>query len=87
MTGSLSVRGEVLPVGGVTRKVEAAVRAGIKTVIVPRTNLKDIILSNDMKNRITIKPVDQLVDVLQSALLWRGKSRLLQKIKKASKEL
>ncbi|MCK5630474.1 MAG: ATP-dependent protease LonB, partial [Nanoarchaeota archaeon] len=41
MTGSLSVRGEVLPVGGVSSKVEAAIEAGIKTVIVPKSNLKD----------------------------------------------
>jgi len=44
MTGSLSVRGEVLPVGGVTSKVEAAIEAGMKNVIIPKSNLKDIIV-------------------------------------------
>src|SRR3989338_3246400 len=45
MTGSLSVRGEVLAIGGVTPKIEAAIEAGIKKVIIPQTNLKDVVLS------------------------------------------
>src|SRR3989344_4315721 len=47
MTGSLSVRGDVLAVGGVTYKVEAAINAGIKRVIVPKTNQDDIIISKE----------------------------------------
>src|SRR3990170_2293767 len=42
MTGSLSVRGQVLPVGGVTAKIEAAAEMGIKKVIIPRANLRDV---------------------------------------------
>ncbi|MFL2970168.1 MAG: ATP-dependent protease LonB, partial [Candidatus Poseidoniaceae archaeon] len=44
MTGSLSVRGEVLPIGGVTAKIEAAARSGIKTVVIPRANMQDVLL-------------------------------------------
>ena len=44
MTGSLSVRGEVLPIGGVTAKIESAAKSGIKTVIIPRANAQDVLL-------------------------------------------
>lgn len=80
MTGSLSVRGEVLPVGGVTAKVEAAIEAGIKKVIVPRTNLKDIIISKEKLGRIEIIPVDTIEEVLKIALDWTGKQGVLKKI-------
>ncbi len=80
MTGSLSVRGEVLPVGGVTAKVEAAIEAGIKKVIVPKVNLKDIIISKDKLNKIDIIPVDTIEEVLKIALDWTGKQGILRKI-------
>ncbi len=85
MTGSLSIRGEVLPIGGVTSKVEAAIQAGVETVIVPRTNLKDIILDEQDKERITIKPVDNIAEVLAEALDWSGKKALLKKLTDAYK--
>jgi Lon-like ATP-dependent protease len=68
MTGSLSVRGEVLPVGGVTSKVEAAISEGIKTVIVPAKNLNDIYLGKDNMKKIKIIPVRTLAEVLEHAL-------------------
>ena len=46
MTGSLSVRGDVLPIGGVTYKIEAAAKAGIKRVIIPRSNLDDVLIED-----------------------------------------
>ncbi|MFH0868965.1 MAG: ATP-dependent protease LonB [archaeon] len=82
MTGSLSVRGEVLPVGGVTQKVEAAVEAGLKQVIVPESNLQDIVLSNGAHKKIKIIPARNIGEVLQHALVWRGKQALLRKVKK-----
>lgn len=85
MTGSLSVRGDVLPVGGVTSKVEAAVQAGIKTVIVPQNNMKDIILDAATKKKIKLVPVERIEDVLELVLDWKGKKRLLASIKKAAK--
>jgi ATP-dependent Lon protease len=84
MTGSLSVRGEVLPIGGVSSKVEAAVQAGIKFVIVPKSNMKDIILDKDVADKITIIPVERIEDVLARALDWTGKQAILKKIQQAA---
>lgn len=68
MTGSLSVRGNVLPVGGVTAKVEAAIETGLKKVIVPESNMGDIILDESHKDKIEIIPVSTIMEVLQYAL-------------------
>jgi Lon-like ATP-dependent protease len=68
MTGSLSVRGEVLPVGGVTSKVEAAISAGIKSVILPASNLDDVSISKDKMKGIKLIPVKTLADVLKNSL-------------------
>ena len=83
MTGSLSVRGEVLPVGGVTSKVSAAVKAGFSEVIVPKSNLQDIVLSKEELSKIKILPVATLVDVLGIALENnKDKKRLIIQLKK-----
>ncbi|MBI2106796.1 ATP-dependent protease LonB [Candidatus Woesearchaeota archaeon] len=80
MTGSLSVRGEVLAIGGVTPKIEAAIEAGIKKVIIPQTNLKDVVLSPESKKKIEIIPVNTIQEVLKYALDWSGKKDLLKKL-------
>jgi Lon-like ATP-dependent protease len=67
MTGSLSVRGEVLPVGGVSAKVEAAIEAGLKRVLIPHANLNDVVLSKNKQNKIKIIPVKTIDDVLKNA--------------------
>ncbi|MEM2138000.1 MAG: ATP-dependent protease LonB [Candidatus Anstonellaceae archaeon] len=77
MTGSLSVRGEVLPVGGVTAKTEAAIEAGIRNVIVPRSNLEDVYLTNGLKKKVKIIPVSNFVDVLKEALVDSPKKKKL----------
>jgi Lon-like ATP-dependent protease len=82
MTGSLSVRGDVLPIGGVTAKVEAAIEAGIKNVIVPQSNLKDIIIDKKQLNKVKIIPVERIEEVLKHALVWKGKEAILKKISK-----
>ncbi|MBT4540456.1 ATP-dependent protease LonB [Candidatus Woesearchaeota archaeon] len=82
MTGSLSVRGDVLPIGGLSAKVEAAVDAGIENVIVPKSNLRDIVLSSDKLNKIRIIPVTKLSEVLKEVLDWKGKEKILKKILK-----
>ena len=69
MTGSLSVRGQVLPVGGVTAKIEAAAESGIKRVIIPRSNLGDVVIEDRYRSMIEIVPVDTLGDVLENALI------------------
>ena len=81
MTGSLSVRGEVLAVGGVTAKVEAAIEAGIKNVIIPKTNEKDLFLSKEQKTKINIIPVDTIEEVLKKALDWSKHQNLVKKLK------
>jgi len=80
MTGSLSVRGEVLPIGGVSSKVEAAIDAGIKTVIVPKTNLQDIVIDKDKIDKIKIIPVETIEEVLELVLDWKGKESIFHKI-------
>jgi Lon-like ATP-dependent protease len=69
MTGSLSVRGEVLPIGGVTAKIEAAAKCGIKRVIIPRANMKDVLIDDEFVDQIEVIPVDTLDEVLASALV------------------
>lgn len=83
MTGSLSVRGEVLPVGGVTQKVEAAVESGIKRVLIPKSNEEDLVLSDEMRKKVRIMPVSNISQVLKEALSPDVKTRaLLSKIEK-----
>ncbi|WP_048147345.1 ATP-dependent protease LonB [Pyrococcus abyssi] len=79
MTGSLSVRGEVLPVGGVTPKIEAAIEAGIKKVIIPKANEKDVFLSPDKREKIEIIPVERIDEVLEVALVESEKKKELIK--------
>lgn len=83
MTGSLSVRGEVLAIGGVTPKIEAAIEAGIKNVIIPKANEKDVILPKEELNKINIIPVKNIKEVLENALVWNSKNKdILEKIKR-----
>ncbi len=81
MTGSISIRGTVLPVGGVTAKIEAAAEAGIKKVLVPEANLNDVLIEDKYKGKIEIIPVETLSDVLENALVGEGKEELLRKLK------
>ncbi|HUT00744.1 MAG TPA: ATP-dependent protease LonB [Candidatus Thermoplasmatota archaeon] len=81
MTGSISIRGTVLPIGGVTAKIEAAAEAGIKTVLIPKANLNDVLIEDKYKKIIEIIPVETLTDVLQTALVGNGKEELLRKLK------
>jgi Lon-like ATP-dependent protease len=82
MTGSLSVRGDVLPVGGVTYKIEAAAKAGIKTVLIPRMNLGDVLIEERFKSMVTIIPVDNIEDVLKIALVPENTDGFLTKLRK-----
>jgi lon-related putative ATP-dependent protease len=82
MTGSLSVRGDVLPVGGVTYKIEAAAKAGIKTVLIPRSNIDDVMIEERFKDKITIIPVDHIEDVLKEALVPENSEGFLTKLRK-----
>ena len=68
MTGSLSVRGAVLPVGGVTAKVKAAIDAGMKYVIIPASNKEDVYLSKEEAGKVRLIYAKNIADVLQYAL-------------------
>ena len=77
MTGSLSVRGEVLPIGGVTAKIEAAARSGIKTIVVPRANMQDVLLDEKYEKMVEVIPVDTLDEVMEIALIKHAEKESL----------
>lgn len=69
MTGEITLRGEVLPIGGLKEKLLAAHRGGIKTVLIPLQNVKDLTdIPENIKNKLDIHPVKWIDDVLALAL-------------------
>lgn len=69
MTGEVTLRGLVLPIGGLKEKSIAALRAGIKTIIIPKLNEKDIPeLPDEVRERVRIVPVETVDQVLAEAL-------------------
>ncbi|MEK6981403.1 MAG: ATP-dependent protease LonB [Candidatus Micrarchaeota archaeon] len=68
MTGSLDVRGNVLPIGGVNAKIDAAIESGLKKVIIPASNGQDVYLSKSNEGKIEIVQAQTIVDVLLHAL-------------------
>ncbi|MGB7571305.1 MAG: ATP-dependent protease LonB [Methanothrix sp.] len=85
MTGSLSVRGDVMPVGGVTQKIEAAAQAGIKTVLIPKANLGDVLIDEAFKGKIEIIPVSDISEVFEYAMGGQ-RNRLIEKLKRFATE-
>ncbi len=69
MTGSLSVRGKVLPVGGVTAKLEAAAASGIKIALIPEENAKDVMIEGRFYDTMEIYTVENLRDVFEYAFV------------------
>ncbi len=70
MTGEITLRGRVLPIGGLKEKLLAALRAGIKTVLIPEENVKDLAEINDnVKGHLEIVPVARVDEVLMRALV------------------
>jgi len=69
MTGEITLRGEVLPIGGLKEKLLAAHRGGIKTVLIPEQNVKDLAdIPDNVKNKLEIVPVRWIEKVLEVAL-------------------
>jgi len=69
MTGEITLRGEVLPIGGLKEKLLAAHRGGIKTVLIPQQNVKDLAdIPENIKNKLDIHPVQWIDEVLALAL-------------------
>ena len=70
MTGEITLRGEVLPIGGLKEKLLAAHRGGIKVVLIPHQNVKDLHeIPDNIKNQLEIHPVKWIDDVLALALV------------------
>jgi ATP-dependent Lon protease len=71
MTGEITLRGEVLPIGGLKEKLLAAHRGGITTVLIPSENEKDLVeIPGNIKQHLTIKPVHWIDEVLELALSY-----------------
>jgi ATP-dependent Lon protease len=69
MTGEITLRGEVLPIGGLKEKLLAAGRGGIRQVLIPEENVKDLTeIPDEIKNRLDIHPVRWIEQVLEKAL-------------------
>ncbi|WP_135829146.1 ATP-dependent protease LonB [Halorussus halobius] len=82
MTGSLSVRGDVLPVGGVTHKIEAAAKSGLDRVIIPAANEDDVMIEAEYEDQIEIIPVSHISEVLEVALAGEAeKDSLVDRLK------
>jgi ATP-dependent Lon protease len=70
MTGEITLRGRVLPIGGLKEKLLAALRGGIKTVLIPEENAKDLAdISQNVKSNLEIVPVSRMDEVLTRALV------------------
>ena len=69
MTGEITLRGEVLPIGGLKEKLLAAHRGGVKTVIIPKDNEKDLAdIPSEILEKLQVKPAQWIDDVLMTAL-------------------
>ena len=83
LTGSLSIRGSVLPVGGVTAKIEAAAELGVAKVLIPSMNMQDVLIDSKYTDTIQIVPVSTLKEVLDNMLVSGPRKKgLLEKLTK-----
>ena len=70
MTGEITLRGRVLPIGGLKEKLLAALRGGIKTVLIPEDNVKDLAeIPDEVKAKLELVPVARMEDVVKTALV------------------
>ncbi|MDH3702553.1 MAG: endopeptidase La, partial [Alphaproteobacteria bacterium] len=69
MTGEITLRGRILPIGGLKEKLLAALRGGLKTILIPQDNSKDLPeIPDNVKSNLEIIPVSTLDEVLEHAL-------------------
>jgi ATP-dependent Lon protease len=75
MTGEITLRGSVLPIGGLTEKAVAARRSGIRTLIIPAGNRKDLVeIPKEILKGLKVIPVEHMDEVLEHTLLKTDKS-------------
>ena len=94
MTGEVTLRGRVLPIGGLKEKLYAAHRAGIKTVLIPNDNVKDLTeIPENVKRDLEIIPVSSVDEVLHRALTdpivaieWTEEDEINQVAKKGDED-
>jgi ATP-dependent Lon protease len=79
MTGEITLRGEVLPIGGLKEKLLAAQRGGIAVVLIPEENRKDLVeIPENVKGKLDIRPVRWIDEVLEIALTRRPVPRVVE---------
>lgn len=80
MTGEITLRGKVLPIGGLKEKMLAAKRGGIKTVLIPKDNVKDLKdIPENIKDNLEVIPVSNIEEVLKHALVKKEKASAKKK--------
>jgi ATP-dependent Lon protease len=85
MTGEITLRGRVLPIGGLKEKLLAAHRAGIKTVLIPAENVRDLeIVPDRVREELEIIPVKTMDEVLDLALAGECKPKVISKQRRRS---
>lgn len=83
MTGSVDVRGKVLPVGGVSSKIDAAMESGLTHVLIPKANSKDVLIDKSKRKKVRVIEVETITDVLEHSLQdSKKKKSMLSKMKK-----
>jgi ATP-dependent Lon protease len=87
MTGEITLRGRVLPIGGLKSKLLAAHLAGVKTVLVPKRNEKDLVdVPEEIRSQLRIVPVDTMDQVLAEALIAEPRSAARIKAERAARQ-
>jgi ATP-dependent Lon protease len=87
MTGEITLRGRVLPIGGLKSKLLAAHLAGVKTVLIPKRNEKDLVdVPDDVRNELRIVPVETMDEVLDEALIDRARPAQRIKAERAERQ-
>ena len=86
MTGEITLRGKVLPIGGLKEKALAALRNGIKTIVIPSANIKDLEdIPKNLRSQMEFKPVKTIEEVLAVTLEKSKKRKTKTKLKKEKK--
>ena len=86
MTGEITLRGRVLPIGGLKEKALGAMRAGIETIIIPEKNKKDLVeIPRHLKRKLNFIPVKQMDEVLNKTIVGLETAGGLKRFKKKHK--